>query len=91
MTFNPSLSESVLAGEDPLVAAIGWVSSPNSFLEGTCSEVYPDKSEVRKAALFRAIFLSGWYRQSRDSTGARRHSRGGRVRLQHFPRLWDGL
>ena len=65
----------------------------NAYLEGTYSEVYPDKSRRRggDAALLQAVQLSGRHRQPCHSRDARQHPRGWRVGLQRLACVRNGL
>ena len=64
-----------------------------AYLEGTYSEIYPDKSEDAEGMqkFFKQFSFPGGYRQPRHSGNAWLHSRRRRARLQPVPRLRHGV
>ena len=63
------------------------------YLEGTYSEVYPDKSEdfARPARVLQAVLLPRRHRQPLHARNARLHPRRRRTRLRALARLRRGL
>ena len=63
------------------------------YLEGTYSEIYPEKSEdeERPARIFQTILVSRGHRKPLHTGDTRLDSRGGRVGLCAFSRLWCGV
>ena len=64
-----------------------------AYLEGTYSEIYPEKSEdaAGTAALLQAVLVPRRHRQPRHAGNAGQHPRGRRAGLQHLARLRGGL
>ena len=65
----------------------------NCYLEGTYSEIYPEKSqdEAGMLKLFRAFSFPGQLGKPLHAGGSGLDSRGRRTGLQHLARVWRGV